>query len=144
MSVTTDLANYDKPPSLANPRSGRKHKGGNFEKWAWMFMRFSGMALVLLALGHVFIMLAWDSHGVHRINSAFVAQRWNQPFWQLWDITMLWLAEIHGANGIRTIISDYTRKDKTKFWLNAALLLSVIVVIGVGTYALLTFDISKF
>lgn len=69
---------HDRPASLDNPRSPRKPKGGNFEKNAWMFMRFSGLILVFLTIGHMFIMLAWDG-GVHRIDASFVAARWSSP-----------------------------------------------------------------
>ncbi|WP_132993941.1 succinate dehydrogenase hydrophobic membrane anchor subunit [Gordonia zhaorongruii] len=129
---------YDRPASLDNPRSPRPRKGGNFEKYAWMFMRFSGLALIVLTFGHMFIMLMWDS-GVHRIDASFVADRWKEPFWQIWDLSMLWLAQLHGANGVRTVIGDYSRKDSTRFWLNALLILSVLLVLVLGTYAILTF-----
>lgn len=138
----TLLKQYDRPASLDAPRSPHRPKGGNFEKYAWLFMRFSGIGLLVLVLGHVFIMLAIDN-GVHRISAAFVAQRWASPFWQIWDITMLWLAQLHGGNGLRVIIDDYARKDSTRFWLKALLLLSMVLVVGLGSYALLTFDPSS-
>ena len=132
---------YDRPASLDNPRSPRARKGGNFEKYAWMFMRFSGLALVILTLGHMFIMLMVGD-GVHRIDAGFVAERWKEPFWQIWDLSMLWLAELHGANGVRTVIADYSRKDSTRFWLNVLLGLSMLLVLVLGTYAILTFGAS--
>lgn len=133
---------YDRPASLDNPRSPRKPKSGNFEKWAWLFMRFSGLALIILTIGHMFIMLAWDN-GVHRIDASFVAARWREPFWQIWDLLMLWLAQLHGGNGVRTVIADYSRKDSTRFWLNVLLGISMILVLTLGTYALLTFDVNS-
>ncbi|GAA3727130.1 succinate dehydrogenase hydrophobic membrane anchor subunit [Gordonia hankookensis] len=133
---------YDRPASLDNPRSPRMRKGGNFEKYAWLFMRFSGLALIILTIGHMFIMLAWDD-GVHRIDASFVAARWREPFWQIWDLTMLWLAQLHGGNGVRTVIADYSRKDSTRFWLNVLLGISMILVLVLGTYALLTFDVNS-
>ncbi|AZG44891.1 succinate dehydrogenase hydrophobic membrane anchor subunit [Gordonia insulae] len=133
---------YDRPASLDNPRSPRMRKGGNFEKYAWLFMRFSGLALIILTIGHMFIMLAWDD-GVHRIDASFVAARWREPFWQVWDLTMLWLAQLHGGNGVRTVIADYSRKDSTRFWLNVLLGISMILVLVLGSYALLTFDVNS-
>ena len=132
---------YDRPASLDNPRSPRRTSKNNFELYAWLFMRFSGVALVMLALGHLFIMLIWDG-GVYRIDFNYVAQRWASPFWQTWDLLLLWLAQLHGGNGIRTIIADYTRKDSTKFWLNTLLALSMAFTLVLGTYVLLTFDAS--
>ncbi len=130
---------YDRPASLDNPRSPRKPAKNNFELYAWLFMRFSGLALIILVLGHLFIMLMLDD-GVHRINFAFVAGRWSSPFWQFWDLALLWLAQLHGGNGLRTIIDDYSRKDSTRFWLNALLALSMVFTLVLGTYVLLTFD----
>ena len=109
---------YDRPAGLDNPRAPRRRSAmPNFEKYAWLFMRFSGVVLVFLALGHLFIGLIWDG-GVYRIDFNYVAQRWASPFWQTWDLLLLWLAQLHGGNGMRTIIADYARKDSTKFWLN--------------------------
>jgi succinate dehydrogenase / fumarate reductase membrane anchor subunit len=132
--------NRDQPASLDNPRSPRKRGGvPNFEKYAWLFMRFSGIVLVFLVIGHLFIGLIWED-GVYRIDFNYVAQRWASPFWQIWDLVMLWLAQLHGGNGLRTIIADYSRKKSTRFWLNALLAVSMVLVLVVGTYTLLTFD----
>ena len=132
--------NYDRPAGLDNPRSPRGRSSmPNFEKYAWLFMRFSGIVLVFLALGHLFIMLMWEN-GVYRIDFNYVAERWSSPFWQAWDLLLLWLAQLHGGNGMRTIIADYARKDSTKFWLNALLALSILFTLILGTYVLLTFD----
>lgn len=130
---------YDRPAGLDNPRSPRRAGGGNFELYSWLFMRLSGLALIVLVLGHLFIMLMLDS-GVHRINFAFVAGRWASPFWQIWDLSMLWLAQLHGANGLRTVIADYARKDSTRFWLNTLLAVSVVLITLTGTYVIFTFD----
>src|ERR1700733_6169229 len=132
--------NHDRPASLDNPRAPRRRAGmPNFEKYAWLFMRFSGIVLVFLALGHLFVMLMADD-GVYRIDFNYVAQRWHSPFWQTWDLLLLWLAQLHGGNGLRTIIDDYSRKDSTRFWLNPLLALSMAFTLVLGTYVLLTFD----
>ena len=55
-------------------------------------------------------------------------------------MALLWLAQMHGANGMRTIIADYTRKNSTKFWLNSLLLLATGFTLVLGTYVLVTFD----
>ena len=131
---------HDRPAGLDNPRSPRRAAAmPNFEKYAWLFMRFSGVALVFLVLGHLFVMLMWQD-GVYRIDFNYVAQRWASPFWQIWDMALLWLAMIHGANGLRTIIGDYARKNVTKFYLNSLLLLATGFTLVLGTYVLVTFD----
>jgi succinate dehydrogenase / fumarate reductase, membrane anchor subunit len=131
---------HDRPASLDHPRAPRRPRGiPYFEKYAWLFMRFSGVALVFLALGHLFIGLIWDG-GVYRIDFNYVAERWASPFWQIWDMALLWLAMIHGANGMRTIIGDYARKNVTKFYLNSLLLLATGFTLVLGSYVLVTFD----
>jgi succinate dehydrogenase / fumarate reductase membrane anchor subunit len=130
----------DRPADLGNPRSPHRHSGmPNFEKYTWIFMRFSGVVLIFLVLGHLFIMLMWDN-GVYRIDFNFVAQRWHSPFWQIWDLLLLWLAELHGGNGLRTIIGDYTRTDRSRFWLMTLLVISMLFTLILGTYVLVTFD----
>lgn len=130
---------HDRPASIDNPRTPRMRSRSNFELYAWLFMRISGVALIVLVLGHLFIMLMVDD-GVHRINFAFVAGRWSSPFWQMWDLSMLWLAQLHGANGLRTVIADYSRKDSTRFWLTTLLVVSMILIMALGTYVIFTFD----
>ncbi|EID53712.1 succinate dehydrogenase hydrophobic membrane anchor subunit [Saccharomonospora xinjiangensis] len=130
-----ETLNLDKPRSPRRPAARRS----NFELYSWLFMRMSGLLLIVLVLGHLFIMNILDG-GVHRINFAFVAGRWSSPFWQFWDLAMLWLAMIHGGNGLRTIIDDYARRDATRFWLKMVLYLAVVVIVLLGTLVIFTFD----
>ncbi|WP_026422521.1 succinate dehydrogenase hydrophobic membrane anchor subunit [Actinokineospora inagensis] len=125
----------DKPRAPRRPSARRS----NFELASWLFMRISGLALIVLVLGHLLIMNILDG-GVHRINFAFVAGRWSSPFWQFWDLSMLWLAEIHGGNGLRTVINDYARKDATRFWLKIMLYVSMVLILALGSYVIFTFD----
>lgn len=125
----------DKPRSPRRPAARRS----NFELYSWLFMRISGLVLVVLVLGHLLIMNILDG-GVHRINFGFVAGRWASPFWQLWDLLMLWLAQLHGGNGLRTIIDDYARKDSTRVVLKMVLYVAMAVIMVLGTLVIFTFD----
>jgi succinate dehydrogenase / fumarate reductase membrane anchor subunit len=133
--IATSGAVYIAPPRTKPNRGSRT----NFELYAWLFMRMSGLLLIVLVLGHLFIMNILDG-GVQRVNFGFVAGRWASPFWQTWDLLMLWLAQLHGANGMRTIINDYTRRDATRFWLKMALYAASLLVIFLGTLVIFTFD----
>ena len=125
----------DKPRSPRRPAARRS----NFELYSWLFMRISGVALVVLVLGHLFIMNILDG-GVHRINFGFVAGRWASPFWQVWDLLMLWLAMLHGANGLRTVINDYAERANTRLWLKGLLYTATVFTILLGTLVIFTFD----
>ena len=125
---------------LAAPRTPYvRKKGVNLEKWGWIYMRASGVLLIILIFGHLFSNLLTND-GIHQIDFAFVAGKLASPFWQWWDVLMLWLALIHCANGMRTIIGDYARKNTTKFWLNSILLLATGFTLVLGSYVLVTFD----
>jgi len=128
--------------TIEQPRSRRSFGSSgrsNFELHSWLFMRISGVVLVFLVLGHLFIMNILDG-GVQRINFAFVAGRWSSPFWQVWDLLMLWLAQLHGTNGLRVIINDYADRDATRLWLKGALYASMILILFTGTLVIFTFD----
>ena len=126
------------PEALLAPRSSRSGRT-NYELYSWLFMRISGVVLVFLVLGHLFIMNILDG-GVQRINFAFVAGRWASPFWQVWDLLQLWLAMIHGGNGLRTIINDYAERDRTRIILKSLLYVSVVFIVLLGTLVIFTFD----
>ena len=129
---------------IESPRTRRKRpssnrSGTNFEMYAWIFQRISGVLLVVLVLGHLLIMNVLDG-GVQRINFGFVAGRWASPFWRTWDLAQLWLAMIHGTNGLRTVVNDYAERDGTRFWLKMLLYTSSALVLMLGTLVIFTFD----
>ncbi|HEV7956590.1 MAG: succinate dehydrogenase [Microbacteriaceae bacterium] len=135
------------------PRSARaarsSGRGINWEKWGWIYMRVSGVILVVLIFGHLFVNLV-SGEGVNAIDFAFVAGKWADPFYIVWDTLLLWLALIHGANGMRTIVNDYasTRPYFTLFKKNVslstifkgALLASTVILLILGTLVIYTFD----
>ena len=125
-------------PQIAAPRS-RAARSSNFELNSWLFMRGSGALLLVLVFGHLFVNLMLGE-GIHQIDFAFVAGKWANPFWQVWDLAMLWLAMLHGCNGLRTIINDYAEKVNTRFALKTLLYFGTAVVIVLGTLVIFTFD----
>jgi succinate dehydrogenase / fumarate reductase membrane anchor subunit len=125
---------------LAAPRSPYvRKKGVNLEKWGWIYMRASGVLLIILIFGHLFSNLLTND-GIHQIDFAFVAGKLASPFWQWWDVAMLWLALIHGANGMRTIVNDYVATPLIRRILVWALWLSAGFLILLGTLVVFTFD----
>lgn len=125
-------------PKMAEPRT-RAARSSNFELNAWLFMRGSGVLLLVLVFGHLFVNLM-VGEGINALDFAFVAGKWANPFWQVWDLSMLWLAVLHGMNGLRTIISDYATKPNTRFVLKTLLYFSAFVTLALGTLTIFTFD----
>jgi len=107
------------------------------ERFWWYFMRFSGLALVLLALGHMFIMHVLVELTGGEIDFAFVQSRWGTPFWRIYDLLLLLLAFIHGVNGARIVIGDYvTNRTGRSLVIGIFLVISAIwLVLGMGVIA---------
>ena len=123
-------------PAPNAPRTRRR--GINWEKWGWMYMRASGVVLVVLIFGHLFVNLMVGD-GVKAIDFAFVGGKLADPFWVVWDTLLLWLALIHGANGMRTITNDYARNETVRRILQGAIFLSTAALLILGTLVIYTF-----
>jgi succinate dehydrogenase / fumarate reductase, membrane anchor subunit len=125
-------------PTIEPPRS-KTVRASSFEMNGWLFMRGSGLLLLVLVLGHLFVNLMLGQ-GISAIDFAFVAGKWANPFWQVWDLAMLWLAMLHGCNGLRTIVNDYAPRASSRFALKTLLYFGTAVVIVLGTLVIFTFD----
>jgi succinate dehydrogenase / fumarate reductase membrane anchor subunit len=121
--------------------SGSRPESG-LELYAWLFMRLSGIALLFLALIHVLIMHVLNDVTV--IDFQFVARRYATPFWRTYDILMLWLAVLHGLNGLRTIIMDYVHSSGWRTVWVAVILLVALVFLAMGSVGIVTFQPGRF
>lgn len=123
---------------MRGPSGGRTRPSNNLELYAWYFMRVSGVVLVLLVLGHLVIMhLIFN---VERINYEFVAGRYLNPLWRIYDLIMVILALLHGSNGLRTVLDDYVHPPGWRAFAQAVLYVCVFVVLVIGTYTIFSFD----
>ncbi|MBL8146230.1 MAG: succinate dehydrogenase, cytochrome b556 subunit [Anaerolineae bacterium] len=108
----------------------RRRQRSNTERFWWSFMRISGLLIVPLVFGHlammhvlqgVFDLTAQGSTIVGApgaINTTgtaveFVATRWNffvagVAIWRVYDFLLLTLVVLHGFNGLRYVLTDYT------------------------------------
>lgn len=122
--------------------SRRVRPAGGYELAWWYFMRISGLLLVILALGHLFVMHI--IHNVESVNYAFVANRWADPttgvVWRLWDLTMVNLAVLHGFNGLREILYEAISRPGRRVLAATLLWGMAAFLIVIGTYAILQFQ----
>lgn len=107
-------------------------RGSNMERFWWSYMRISGILILPLVFGHlamihviqgVFDLTAANSQivGTDAVNATgtateFVAARWeflvaSVAVWRIYDIGLLALAGIHGFNGLRYVLTDYTMQS---------------------------------
>ncbi len=123
------------PPRYRRDSPSRTHA----ERWSWLFMRLSGVVLIVLVATHLIVNLM-TGDGISAIDFAFVAGKWANPLWQWWDATMLVLAMIHGSNGIRVLINDYARTGWLRKTLKSALAAAFSLVVVLGSLVIFTFD----
>ena len=119
------------------PAGDRPPRRRSFETWSWFFMRLSGLALVFLALLHFAI--------THVLNDVvdtdydFVARRWDNPLWRLFDWSLLALALLHGLNGMRWITEDYLRRPRTRAAVQTGLYTLSAALFVWGTFTIVAF-----
>jgi succinate dehydrogenase cytochrome b subunit len=120
----------------ARPKDAKaKPQGSRIERFWWSYMRISGIIILPLVFGHLAMMHVIQ--GVFEITAAnhvvvgstlmnqtgtaveFVSDRWNfllfgsVAIWRLYDVGMLALVVIHGFNGLRLVLTDYTTFSPT-------------------------------
>lgn len=117
---------------------GRTRPAGGLELYAWLFMRVSGILLLLLALGHLTIMHLINN--VESINYAFVAGRWANPLWRLYDWLLLMLALVHGFNGVRVMVDDYVQSPGLRVLSLVGVYTLTFFFLVAGSLVILTFQ----
>ena len=111
---------------------------GGWETFSWYFFRISGIGLVLLALVHVFIMHV--SNDVSATVYDFVAARYANPFWRVYDLLLLTLALMHGLNGLRIATEDYIKSRGWRLAVTSALFFVALAFWLMGTMTIVTFQ----
>jgi succinate dehydrogenase / fumarate reductase cytochrome b subunit len=137
----------------------RDRQGSKIERFWWSYMRVSGLLIVPLVFGHLALVhviqgvfdittqgaLVTGTSAVNASGTAveFVAQRWNTliagvAIWRLYDFALLALVTVHGFNGLRYVLTDYTMNNAI---LRRAMIylcvIGAVVLLVMGTGALL-------
>jgi succinate dehydrogenase / fumarate reductase membrane anchor subunit len=122
--------------------SSRPRPESGLELYAWVFMRLSGILLLVLALVHLLYMHVLNNVTV--IDYQFVARRYATPFWRTFDLMMLWMALVHGLNGLRNVVIDYVRPRGWRFASLASIYVIGFVFLALGSLVILTFEPGRF
>ena len=127
--VRNQRGGYDRPG---------KGRRGNFELYAWFFMRISGLLLIFMALYH----LTWWNLivGVEHLDAELVRERWTNPFWRLFNVGLVSFAMLHGLNGLRYSIEDYVRRPGLRLAVKTGAYAVVLLSLAWGIFALLAFN----
>lgn len=125
--------------TATTPITHRKvHVKFNFERYAYMFMRMSGLILLILAVGHMMIQHVLNSSG--NLTLLFVADQWNSWGWKVYDIFLLLFAIPHGVNGLRNVLDDYIHNPGTMKVINVVLAVFVVVTVIWAAVGISLFD----
>jgi succinate dehydrogenase / fumarate reductase, membrane anchor subunit len=114
------------------------HGSGGWETFSWWFFRVSGVGLIFLAIIHLLIVHVTTD--VSATGYAFVAERYKNPFWRVYDLLLLTLALFHGLNGLRLVCDDYIRARTTRLAVQSVLFLTAIGFWLMGSMTIITFQ----
>ncbi len=141
---------------------GKYPQASPVERFWWAFMRVSGILIVPLVFGHLALMHVVQ--GVFDITAAqqvvgtlqdngtigvvptaveFVYHRWSYTalglyFWRVYDLFLLVLVVLHGFNGLRYVLTDYTSGNGFVRRISTALCTVIAaVLLAVGAASLL-------
>lgn len=143
-------------------------QASKIERFWWSFMRVSGILIVPLVFGHLAVMHVVQGvfdltaagapiagtvnipgnpvvTGINESGTAveFVMERWNYAaggvfIWKVYDMALLALVTIHGFNGLRYVLTDYTADNPMlRRASNYVCIIGALVLMAVGGGALL-------
>jgi succinate dehydrogenase hydrophobic anchor subunit len=130
-------------------------RGMNLDYVMWLFMRISGLALILLGLLGVvgaavmgarnqvdlptLMRWAFFPNPNHVINSEIPdVDIWATAYWQVMQILVVFFGVTHGINGLRNIIEDYVENSFFQILLRGLIFLIWLAIMIVAVYLALT------
>lgn len=116
----------------------RPASAGSFETFSWYFFRVSGVVLIFLVIIHLLVMHVTTD--VSCTTYQFVAARYANPLWRLFDWLLLTLALTHGMNGLRVVIDDYVHSRGARLTLLSISAVLLVAFFMLGTITLITFQ----
>jgi len=107
----------------------------NYEAVAWRWMRYSAIALIPLVWIHV--ILQDVIVGVHHMDLSYVALRWANTGWRVFDVLLLGFTFAHGVNGLRQIVIDFIPSMQARQVVSWLLFFFWLVVTVIGAFAII-------
>ncbi|UCG23457.1 MAG: succinate dehydrogenase [Chloroflexota bacterium] len=110
----------------------------NLERYAFLFMRLSGVLLLLLAVGHMLLQHVFRD--VHNLTLQVVADVWRSWGWRAYDLLLLIFAITHGFNGLRQVLEDYIHNPRTVMIVARVIVVLIIVTVLWSAVAIFSFS----
>ena len=121
-------------------RAFRYNGRGGSGAFAWLMQRLSGLALIILTVGH-FLMVHYHPDAGHTWDAS--ANRLTNPIFIGLYTAFLILAMYHGVQGMWNIIRDFRLKPAISITLYGILVVLALIFLGIGLNTLFTFNPAR-
>ncbi len=115
-------------------------KGKKSGASAWMWQRITGLALVVLTIGH-YIMMHYEPKSGHDYGST--ASRLSDPVFKGMYLGFITIGMYHGVQGCWNVIRDFKLKPWLSYTLFGTLVILAFIFLGIGYNTVFTFDPLK-
>lgn len=124
--------------SLGYLRSYSKSRRSGASGWMWQ--RITGLALVVLTVGH-YILMHYNPVSGHDYDAT--ASRLSMPIFKGVYLAFITIGMYHGLQGVNNVIRDFKLRPWLYLTLWGTILIAGIVFVGIGWNTMLTFDPAK-
>ncbi len=123
--------------SVKHLRTYAKGRGG---AKGWMMQRITGVALVVLTVGH-YILMHYNPKSGHDYGTT--ADRLANPLFKGLYLAFITIGMYHGMQGIWNIVRDFKFKPAVTYTIFGTIVVVALVFLGIGWNTMLTFDPNK-
>ena len=107
---------------------------------AWMLQRITGLALVILTVGH-YIMMHYTPASGHDYD--WTASRLASPMFKGLYLGFITIGMYHGLQGCWNVVRDFKLRPWLTYTIFGSLLVAGVIFLGIGWNTMLTFDPAK-
>jgi|SRR6185312_10736752 len=107
---------------------------------SWFWQRISGLALVILTVGH-YILMHYNPVSGHDYGET--ANRLSMPIFKATYLGFITIGMYHGLQGVWNIIRDFKLRPWLSMTLFGCILIAGIIFVALGWNTILTFDPAK-
>jgi succinate dehydrogenase / fumarate reductase membrane anchor subunit len=104
--------------------------------YTWLFLRVSGLILLMMALFHLMYFYFGIPGGIEGITYATIEARWTDPawgaVWRSFDAMLLLFGLTHGAVGLRQVLDDHIFHLKRRAIAKTALFAGYLFLLAMG------------
>ncbi len=104
---------------------------------SWMLQRITGIALIILTIGH-YLWMHYNPASGH--DFSHTAERLKQPVFVGMYILFVVIGMYHGIQGVWNIIRDFKLRKSITWTLYGIMVTLAIIFVGIGINTVLTFD----